>query len=109
MAGGVARGSRAVGGRGLRDRRSEPRVAGGDAEDVTAGRGEAPDRQLGRVYPRQRRRVGDRGAPVGELAADPRNLAWATSAFPEAAVVESEHREPGVVEAAGEQVCAGLL
>src|SRR5262249_17813258 len=44
-----------------------------------------------------------------ELLADANDLARPPAALPETAVVEGEHREPGVVEPPGERVGARLL
>jgi hypothetical protein len=105
----VARGRRAIGGRRLRDRRGELRVARRDPENMTAGQGESPDREPGRVYFRQGRSEPDRGLPVGELLPDADDLARLPSALPKTAVVEGQDSEPGLVESLREQVGARLL
>ncbi len=51
----------------------------------------------------------DRGVPVGVLFADADDLPWLTAALPETAVVEGEHREPGLVEQRGEPIGPRLL
>jgi hypothetical protein len=74
-------------------------MPGCDAKDVTAGGGESPHREPGRVDARQSRGESDRGPPVGELILDRQDLARFPAAFPDAEVVEGEDGEPGVVEA----------
>src|SRR5262249_56050032 len=78
-------------------------------EDITSGRGETPDREPGRVDPRERRRAFDRCLPVAELLPDTHDLARLPPALSQMAIVECQDGEPGIVEPACEQVGAGLL
>jgi hypothetical protein len=105
----VACGGRTVGVRRLCDRGRQLRIACRDTEDVAAGGGEAPDRQLRGVDSRQGRGEPDRGLPVGELLPDADDLARLSTAVPETAIVEGEDGEPCVVESLREPVGARLL
>ena len=105
----VARAGQTADVRRLRDDCGELRVARRDAEDVTAGGGEGPDREPVRIDSRQGRGERDRGLPVGNLVPDGQDLARAPTALTKMAVVEGEDGEPGVVESLREQVCTGLL
>jgi hypothetical protein len=82
VAHGIARGGRPVGVRRLRDRRRDVRIPRRDAEDVTAGEREAPDRQLRRVDVRQAPGELDRRLPVRELLPNADDLTRLSPALP---------------------------
>ena len=87
--------------RHLRDDGSDPIVLSGELEYVATAEGASPQRDARGVDAVEAASVGDRGTPIGKLAANVEEAQRLTLAGAEVAVVEDERGEPGGGKALG--------